>query len=585
MLPSYTTASELANRFAEFFTEKIVKIRKDLEQDRQKALQLTNIQCGSAHTGSMSKLASFEPASEEEIEKLIKASANKSCSLDPIPTWLLKECQGILLPVITLIVNLSLSTAKMPSELKEAHISPIIKKAILDSEILKNFRPVSNLAFLSKLIERVVAARFVSHLLANNLYEDMQSAYRKFHSTETALLKVQNDILQAIDSEGAAILVLLDLSAAFDTIDHKILLTTLENEMGITGSALSWFESYLTDRNQSVIIEGAASEKHKLSFGVPQGSVLGPLLFIAYTRPLGNLLRADGLQFHLYADDTQLYLAFRPSVPLSVHEVEKKIQKCVKKIKNWMATNFLKLNDDKTEVLVVSKNAKTSNNISTKITPIKIGDSMVEPKDQVRNLGVLFDSTCSLEKHVNNICKGAYHQIRNIRMVRKYLDVESTKTLVHAYVTSRLDYCNSLLYGIPKCLVNKLQRVQNTAARLITQNQKFDHITPILKELHWLQIEDRIKFKILLLAYKAQHGQAPKYLSDLIVPYVPAYGNLRSNKKHLLDDRDISRLKNYGDRTFKKGAAVLWNSIPLELRLAPTVGSFKSKLKTYLFNK
>jgi hypothetical protein len=359
------------------------------------------------------------------------------------------------------------------------------------------------LAYLSKLIERVVASRFVAHLQTNNLYEYMQSAYRKYHSTETALLHVQNDILQAIDSHGAAILVLLDLSAAFDTIDHKILLSTLQNEMGVTGSALSWFESYLSDRHQSVTINGVQSDKHKLKYGVPQGSVLGPLLFISYTKPLGDIIRKHGLQFHLYADDTQLYLAFRPTKSGSAQATMEKIQICVKEIKKWMATHFLKLNDDKTEVLVISKDSKVSKNVSSMLTPVRIGESMVEPKEKVRNLGVVFDSVCNLEKHVNSICKGAYHQIRNIGMIRKYLDLDATKTLVHAYVTSRLDYCNSLLYGISKELIDKLQRVQNTAARLITRTKKFDHITPILKELHWLPIEERIKYKVLLLAHKA----------------------------------------------------------------------------------
>ena len=217
------------------------------------------------------------------------------------------------------------------------------------------------------------------------------------------------------------------------------------------------------------------------------------------------------------------------------------------------------------------------------LTPVKIGDSLIEPKDQVRNLGVLFDSVCDLEKHVNNICKGAYYQIRNIGMIRKYLDTDATKMLVNAYVTSRLDYCNSLLYGLPKTLINKLQRVQNTAARLITKSKKADHITPVLKDLHWLRIEERIKFKILLLAYKAQHGQAPKYIEDLITPYAPRGYHLRSKESHLLEDKSRTRLKKYGDRTFKKSAAVLWNTLPQQLRKAPTVGTFKSQLKTHLF--
>ena len=390
-------------------------------------------------------------------------------------------------------------------------------------------------------------------------------------------------LLQALDSEGAAILVLLDLSAAFDTIDHEILLSILENEFGIIDKALSWFESYLTDRHQSVTINGTQSEKHKLKYGVPQGSVLGPLLFTAYTKPLGKIIREFGLQYHLYADDTQLYLAFNPSESESAKVAMEKIQNCVGKIKEWMATHFLKLNDDKTEVLIITRNSKTSNIIKDQLALVKIGESSVEPKESVRNLGVIFDSVCDLEKHVNNICKSAYFQIRNIGMIRDYLDIEATKTLVNAYVTSRLDYCNSLLYGISKQLINKLQRVQNTAARLVTRTKKFDHITPVLKELHWLPVEERIKYKILLLTYKARNGQAPKYLADLVVPYTPARYNLRSRDLYLLDGNVRTKLKHFGDRTFKKAAPTLWNGLCLDLRQAPSVNTFKSNLKTHLF--
>ena len=318
----------------------------------------------------------------------------------------------------------------------------------------------------------------------------MQSSYRKFHSTETALLRVQNDLLKAIDSDGAAILVLLDLSAAFDTIDHEILLSTLENEFGVTDKALSWFRSYLSDRYQSVIIDGVSSKKHKLHYGVPQGSVLGPLLFISYTKPLGKIIRKMGLQMHFYADDTQLYIGFKPNKAGSVNIAMSKIYKCVSAIKKWMATNFLKLNDDKTEIMVLARNKKQCDENREAIVPVKIGDCVVEPKEYVRNLGVIFDSTLSLERHVNNVCKNAYYQIKCIGRIRKYLDLDSTKTLIHAYVTSRLDYCNSLLFGLPKYQIQKLQRVQNAAARLVTGSQKFDKMKPVLKDLHRLKIQN-----------------------------------------------------------------------------------------------
>ena len=198
--------------------------------------------------------------------------------------------------------------------MKSAIVRPLIKKAGLNPE-LKNFRPVSNLSFLSKVLERVVTSRLVQHITAHNMNEPMQSAYRSGHNTETALLKIQSDLLQALDKRKAAVLVLLDLSAAFDTIDHDIMLNRLTSLFGITGKALQWLESYLTNRSQSVVIDGFTSNVANLVWGVPQGSVLGPILFTTYTQPLGAIARRHGISASFYADDTQLYSVFDPSNP------------------------------------------------------------------------------------------------------------------------------------------------------------------------------------------------------------------------------------------------------------------------------
>ena len=188
-----------------------------------------------------------------------------------------------------------MKSGSVPKDFKSARIRPLLKKSGLDQDLLKNYRPVSNLPFISKVLEKVVDKRLQRHLSENKLHEGFQSAYRRFHSTESALLKVQNAILQSLDNNCATVLVLLDLSAAFDTIDHQTLLHRLENLFGIKDKPLKWMLSYLSDRFQTVCVNGQLSTPVHMTYSVPQGSVLGPKNYIMYTKPVGNICRRHGL--------------------------------------------------------------------------------------------------------------------------------------------------------------------------------------------------------------------------------------------------------------------------------------------------
>ena len=231
------------------------------------------------------KLFNLEPASEDEVRKIIMKSASKSCELDPIPTNILKAL-NILIEPITTIINLSLESGTFPLSFKEAHVTPLLKKSNLPVNNLKKYRPVSNLSFISKIIEKFVSNRLQAHINSNKLNNPMQSAYRKFHSTETALLRAHNDISVFLDKGHVTALTLLDVSAAFDTIDHNTLANRLAEWYGVSGVALAWFKSYLCGRQQNITINKSFSDSSLLEHGVPQGSVLGPLLFSLYTAPL-----------------------------------------------------------------------------------------------------------------------------------------------------------------------------------------------------------------------------------------------------------------------------------------------------------
>ena len=313
-----------------------------------------------------------------------------------------------------------------------------------------------------------------------NYHEPLQSAYKPFHSCETALVRVHNDVMRAIDNRQCVILLLLDLSAAFDTgtVAHEILLNRLNSKFGISLTALSWFQSYLTGHTQSVLVNGNKSPPRNLSCGVPQGSVLGPILGLLYIAPLADLFRHHNLQFHLNADDTQLYVSFSTNNDLELTEAVERIELCLTYLDKWMSINKLKLNNEKTEFLFIHSKFRLQHCLPS----ICFGQDTVEPSQTARNIGVTFDRTMSMLPHINTVCKSAFYHFRNLSRIRT--------TLVHAFISSRLDHCNPLLYNLPKYAVKKLQYVQSAAARLMAFSSKFTHITPILRDLHWLPIHD-----------------------------------------------------------------------------------------------
>ncbi len=281
-----------SNDFMNFFTDKIDNIRNTI----------TNVDSTASSTSASfitpkEKLQCFTTIGQEELNKLITASKPTTCLLDPVPTKLLKELPVAEEPLLN-IINSSLSLGHVPKPFKLAVIKPLIKKPQLDPSELANYRPISNLQFMSKILEKVVSAQLCSFLQKNDLCEEFQSGFRPRHSTETALVKITNDLLLASDQGCISLLVLLDLSAAFDTIDHDILVDRLQNYTGIQGQALRWFRSYLSDRYHFVYLNGESSQLSPVKYGVPQGSVLGPLLFSIYMLPLGNIIRKYGISFH-----------------------------------------------------------------------------------------------------------------------------------------------------------------------------------------------------------------------------------------------------------------------------------------------
>uniref|UniRef100_A0A8C4RJ50 Reverse transcriptase domain-containing protein n=1 Tax=Erpetoichthys calabaricus TaxID=27687 RepID=A0A8C4RJ50_ERPCA len=559
--------------FINFFNEKIKNIRSQISASQYKP----NTSLADPVSHCTQHFSNFNPVTEQEVLSLISKMKPTTCSLDPVPTKLVKSAMDVLTAPILNIINSSLLHGTVPDALKVSVIKPLLKKSDLDPHILNNYRPISNLPFLSKILEKVVASQLQTHLMHYNLFEKFQSGFRTGHSTETALTRVVNDILISSDEGNSSVIMLLDLSAAFDTIDHSILLHRLENDVGLTGTVLAWFSSYLSNRFQYVqkCADSTPSLYTEVQYGVPQGSVLGPLLFSLYMLPLGSIIRKHNVNFHSYADDTQLYLSFKSNEVSPMWS----LISCVSELKEWMNKNNLSLNTDKTEMLIVGGNDADHNNILSSFNSMGIPVNFTE---SARNLGVIFDSSMSFKAHITKLSKTCFFHLKNVRKLRRFLNKQDSEKLIHAFISSRIDYCNAVFTGCSNCSLYSLQLIQNAAARIITRTRKYEHITPVLKSLHWLPVKFRADFKILLLTYKSLNGRGPAYLSELIMTYKPER-TLRSQDAGLLMIPRINKIT-VGGRAFSYRAPKLWNGLPATIRDASSVSAFKSRLKTHYFS-
>ena len=466
----------------------------------------------------------------------------------------------------------------MESE-KLALLRAQLKKAGLESDDKKNYRPISNLTFLSKVVERIIFDQLYTFLEEAGILTKYQSAYREMHSTETALCKIHNDLVATTCSGRVSLLVLLDLSAAFDTIDHNLLLSDLHS-FGIRGDAHQLMQSYLADRYQRVVIGQSFSERTPLQFGVPQGSILGPLLFILYTSSLGDLLDAHGVQYHFYADDTQIYIEIS-----DVADIKERITALLHDIKVWMLMRKLKLNESKTDILLVKGGLRV--NIETEFGILELGNLQLHPSPSVKNLGITFDSSLDFKYHINSLVKTCNYHIRNLYAVRKYLNKETLIGLVHSLILSHVDYCNSLFLGLPNYLLKKIQTILNKCARLIFLLPPRTPTTRYLIELHWLPIRARIEFKICLIVYKAITFKQPKYIVDLISsPENETSMSLRSSDDpyRLYEPRAVNE-RAFADRSFAYVAPRLYNKLPVEVKQQTTTEGFKACLKSFLFTQ
>ena len=566
VLPKSDSDVDLANQFQVFFKEKIEKIRASFTPTSKSVVQ-------KEVNPDLQKLAKFAPTNADEIRNIVKSFRIKCSPEDPIPADLLSSDIDTFVPFWVEIVNLSLETGSMEG-LKNALVIPLIKEltALTDTNNFKNYRPVSNLLFISKIIERVVDIRLREHMVKNRLQTDKNYGYEKNHSTELLLLKVVNDLYESFDKNTPSVLVLLDLSAAFDTVDQNKLLDILENEIGVVGVALEWFKSFLKGRTQKVKIGDCYSESMELLFGVAQGSVLGPILFKIYIRSLYKHIKATKFNVEGFADDHQLIKQFL--IAFQSKALGANIVDCLKHVGEWMNEYFLKLNESKTKILVM---APPSVQLEIVIRGIFIGKECIRFVDSAKNLGVILDSVLSFENQINKVVKACFATIKKLSQVKGFLSTEHLQQLVSSLIFSLLDYCNSLYYGVNSTLMQKLQHVQNCAARLVMKRRiPVGGMDEVLMDLHWLKVKFRCIYKILLIVHNCLHGNAPNEIMSLLQ---------YADSSRTMNLRETKTTNKYGDKSFSHVGGKLWNLLPRKIREVHNTLDFKKAVKTFLMSK
>ena len=418
-LPEEKNPKILAERFNKWFTSKIEKIMAGLVPTETNPIDKSYIDFTPMTNLSFTH---FNVLSCDNVKRLVKKSATKSCTLNPIPTrtpWRLHTHTNRYHQQFPTKWKIPWHIEKCSSQTTTKESKPTIRR--------KNLRTVSNLSYLGKLIERAACNQIVDFASSTGNIENNQSAYRVGHSTESALLKVKSDLLHALYKQEVTCFVLLDLSAAFDTVYHDVLLNILHFRYGFNEIILNWISSYLRLRTQQVLIrDNTFSDPTHLKCGVPKGSVLGPILFTLFTALLGEVCKKQGINFQSYADDQQNYLSFKPNNPTSLKTCKESLEVCISDIQKWMRTNKLKLNDE-TEVVLFGTRQQLEKLESYEEFKIKIGCEIIKPVKSARNLGYFMKSQLKSKTHITKVCGTSYSTLKNIARICSLFNTRSSK--------------------------------------------------------------------------------------------------------------------------------------------------------------
>ena len=494
-------------------------------------------------------------------------SNSNSTGLDGYHTKIVKSVISAIASPLADIFNISFKYGVFPDLLKNAKITPIFKAD--DKSMINNYRPISVLPVFSKILEKLMYQRLISFLDQHKVLNDNQYGFRENHSTDMALINMIDQISSEMDNKQYSIGIFLDLSKAFDTIDHSILLQKLET-YGIRGIALSWFRSYLSNRSQCVTVNGKISDYLPITCGVPQGSILGPLLFILYINDLVNTSRL--LKFIMFADDTNIFYSHKSLTEL-IHIVNIELNQ----VSNWLKANKLSLNVKKTHFILFHFRQRKIDQLPS----VLIDNNIIEQVKSTKFLGVVINENLTWTDHINILINKCSKNVGILRKLRHSLPPHILVTLYNTLILPYLNYCNIAWASQPNGILDKLFVTQKKAIRILTNSTWNAHSLPLFKTLNLLTVQDINKLQISCFTYRALHHLLPHHFQH----YFQLNSLLHSHNTRTSSQLHIhSYVTTHRSYTIRIHAPRTWNSLPTELHNLPTLPLFKRKIKLFLLS-